>query len=588
MLPRPNSKEYRRNTSISAETNVPVPMRDGTTLYADVFRPSGGGRWPVLLSRIPYGKHKPRYHSLYLDPVRAVSRGYAVVIQDVRGRHVSEGEFYPYRHEAEDGFDTVEWCAAQPWSDGNVGMFGISYHGATQWLAATEAPPALKAIVPCVTSDSYYDSWTYLGGVFQLFWISLWPADFTLDNLAETPSRLEEAMAELGRWVEDPLAMARYLPLKDMPAFKGLADYYYDWLAHPSYDEYWKAVSPREGFDKVRIPALNIGGWFDGFLRGTVRCYLGVREHGATDLARSQQHLLLGPWVHEPMPNPHAGQRYFGEGASGAAIDIHGMMLAWFDHWLKGENNGVDNDPSAYFFVMGENAWHSATVWPPPGVEDQSYFLCSNGRANTFHGDGSLSLGSPGQGQPPDHYLYNPLNPVPTVGGAHLADIPGVFLNGVHEQMSIESREDVLVYTSEPLEVDLEVTGNVTLTLWAVTSAPDTDWTARLADVDPDGESYNVCDGILRARYRESLEEPTLIEPGHVYRYDIDLGPTSMAFKRGHCIRLQVSSSSFPAYARNLNTGGQHHEESEPRTAVQTVLHDTDHPSRLVLPVVNR
>lgn len=588
MQPRARKDEFHRQATLTVEHNQPVPMRDGTTLYADVYRPSGGGRSPVLLQRIPYGKHKPRYRSMYLDPIRAVHRGYTVVIQDVRGRHVSQGAFYPYRHEPQDGYDTVEWCAAQPWCDGNVGMFGISYHGATQWLAAMEQPVALKAIVPGVTSDTYYDSWTYLGGVFQLYWISQWVAGFVLDNLGRRADDAPQAIAALRQWLRNPQAMAQHLPLTEMPALRGLADYYYDWLDHPTYDSYWQALSPRQRFHDMAVPALNIGGWFDGFVRGTIRCYDGVRQRGATDLARRQQHLLIGPWLHGPMPSASAGQGYFGAGAAADAIDLQGMHLAWFDHWLKGENNGVDTDPPVHIFVMGANVWRSETAWPPPGAQTQTYFLHSQGRANTLHGDGRLALDPPRASEPPDRYLYNPVNPVPTLGGAHLSGLPGVFNVGVQEQRPVEARADVLVYTSEPLERDTEVTGHISLTLWAVSSACDTDWTAMLVDVHPDGSAYNVCDGILRARYRDSLQQISLIEPGEAYQYQIDLGPTSMVFRRGHRLRLTVSSSNFPAYARNLNTGGCHSEESEAHAALQTVLHDAEHASCLLLPVVQR
>jgi hypothetical protein len=588
MLPKPIKDEYRRNTSISGETNVPVPMRDGTVLYADVYRPAGGGRHPVLLHRLPYGKHKPRYRSMYLDFVRAVNRGYAVVFQDVRGRHTSEDEFYPYLNEPKDGFDTVEWCASQPWSDGNVGMFGLSYHGATQWLAAVERPPSLKAIVPGVTSDSYYDSWTYLGGAFQLFWISGWAAAFALDNIGRDPGDSPEAVAALRQLVKDPHALSRHLPLGDMPAFKGLSDFYYDWMDHATYDDYWKKLDPTTRFDQVEVPALNVGGWFDGFIRGTIRCYEGVRERGATELARSQQHLIIGPWQHGPWLYPYSGQGYFGGAASGDAVDQHGMQLAWFDRWLRGEDNGVDTDPNTYIFVMGENAWRNEEAWPPPSARTETYFLRSEGRANTLNGDGRLSLDPPRSQEPPDRYLYNPLDPVATMGGAHLSGIPSVFDTGVQDQRSIESRADVLVYTSDPLERDTEVTGHVRLTLWAATSAPDTDWTAKLVDVHPDGSALSVCDGILRAGYRDSLEHTSPVQADQPCAYDIDVGPISMLFRKRHYIRLEVSSSNFPAYARNLNTGGAHHLESEPRPAIQTVLHDPDYPSHLALPVVPR
>ncbi len=586
MLPKPVKDEYRRSTSVSSQTNVEIPMRDGVILRADVYRPSGGGRHPVLLQRIPYGKHSPRYRSMYLDPMRALDRGYAVIIQDTRGRHVSDGDWYPYVHEAQDGFDTIDWIASQPWSDGSVGMFGISYHGATQWLAATEAHPALKAIIPGVTADSYYDSWTYLGGVFQLYWTGGWAAAFALDDLGGRAARNSDAMGVLREWRQDAYAMANHLSLNDMPGLRQVADYYYDWLAHPTYDDYWKAIAPREKFDKITVPALNQGGWFDGFIRGTIRCYQGMREHGATELARTQQHLLVGPWLHQPLPDPYAGQGYFGGAASGAAIDWHGMQLAWFDRWLRGEDNSVDTDPNTYIFVMGANEWRAEECWPPPDAEPMTMFLRSDGSANTLNGDGALSPDPPSESESPDRFMYDPSNPVPTHGGAHLGGIPSLFEVGVQDQRAIESREDVLVYTSAPIERDTEVTGHVELELWAVTSAADTDWTAKLVDVHPDGQARNVCDGIVRASYRDSLESPSPIQPGEAYRYNVDVGPTAMLFRKGHCIRLEVSSSNFPAYARNA--GVPHHGSADLTPATQTVLHDASHPSRLILPIVRR
>ena len=585
MLPKPAKNEFRVSTSVSSQTNVPTPMRDGAILRADVYRPAGAGSYPTLLQRIPYGKHTPRYRSLYLDPMRALDRGYAVVIQEVRGRHVSDGEWLPYAHEAEDGFDTIDWIASQPWCDGNVGMFGISYHGATQWLAATEAHPALKTIIPGVTADSYYDSWTYHGGVFNL-WSGGWAASFALDDLGGRANVHADALASLREWRRDAFAMARHLPLNDMPALKQVADYYYDWLAHTTYDDYWKAISPREKFDKVTVPALNQGGWYDGFIRGTIRCYEGMRERGATEAARTQQHLLIGPWLHQPLPDPFAGSGYFGASASGAAIDWHGMQLAWFDRWLRGEDNGVDSDPGVYIFVMGANEWRAEERWPLPDAETMTLFLRSGGGANTLNGDGSLSADPPSASESPDRFTYDPANPVPTHGGAHLSGIPGVFEVGVQDQRGVEAREDVLVYTSAPLERDTEVTGHVTLDMWAATEAQDTHWTAKLVDVHPDGRALNICDGILRAASRDSLESPSPLNPGEAYLYRLDVGPTSMLFRKGHSVRLEVSSSNYPAYA--LHTGLPIHDSADTRPVTQTVLHDADYPSALRLPVVQR
>ena len=586
MLPKPAKDEFRRSTSVSSETNVAVPMRDGVVLRADVYRPAGGGRHPTLLHRIPYGKHSPRYRSMYLDPMRALDRGYAVVIQDVRGRHASDGEWYPYVNEAQDGYDTIDWIASQPWSDGNVGMFGISYHGATQWLAATEAHPALKAIVPGVTADSYYDSWTYLGGVFQLFWISGWASGFVLDDFAPRSMRHPEARTLLREWRRDPFAIANHLPLGDMPALREVCDYYYDWLEHSTYDDYWKSFAPREKYDRITVPALNQGGWYDGFIRATLRNYEDMQEQGGSELARSQQHLVVGPWLHQALPEPSAGNGYFGSSASGAAIDWHGMQIAWFDRWLRGEDNGVDTDPSAYLFVMGANEWRAEEAWPPPDAETMTLFLRSGGRANSLNGDGELSADPPAVSESPDHFLYNPANPVPTNGGAHLGGVPTLFNVGVQDQRGVESRGDVLVYTSEPLERDTEVTGYVTLDLWAATTAEDTDWTGKLVDVHPDGRTLNVCDGILRASYRDSLEAPSLVKSEEICQFRVEVGPTAMLFRKGHRIRLEVSSSNFPAYARH--TGSPHDQSAEMTPATQTVLHDADHPSALQLPVLRR
>ena len=587
MLPRRSKVEYTRATSLTGETNVAVPMRDGTILRADVYRPSGPGKWPVLLSRIPYGKHKPRYRTLHLDVVRAAARGYAVVIQDVRGRHASEGEWYPFRFDGQDGFDTVEWCASQPWSDGNVGMFGMSYHGATQWLAAAESPPSLKAIAPGLTSADLYDSWTYLGGAFGLWWTGHWSAGFVLDNLADTPPELEQAVAETRKWAREPMALSNHLPIRDMPGLKKVADYYYDWMDHPTYDDYWKKIGAWDRLANVQVPVLSIGGYFDSFIRGTLRSYGWLKENGSTDAVRKQQHMVLGPWIHSHLLPANAGQRYFGGGASGDGIDYHGMVLAWYDHWLKGEDNGITADPRAYYFTMGDNQWQEAESWPPT-ARDTSFFLRSEGRANSRRGDGSLSLESPREQEPGDSYLHNPLNPVPTVGGPYVRGIPGFVEAGSIEQTAAEAREDVLIYTSAPMEKRLEVTGQVQLVLWAASSARDTDWAVTVSVVEPSGASYNVCEGILRASFRESLEAPSPIEPGEVYEYTMDLGPTSIAFQPGQAIRLRIASSNFPAFARNLGTGSQAHiaSEADAVTALQTVLHDAAHPSRLVLPVV--
>ena len=510
MIPSSNNKDFRNSESCTVDINVPIPMRDGTKLYADIYRPEGKPKSPVLLMRSPYGKHTPAYRSMYLDPLRAVGRGYVVVIQDVRGRHMSEGEFYPYINEAQDGYDTVEWCGSQSWSDGNVGMFGISYHGATQWLAAAEAPPSLKAIVPGVTSDDYYDGWTYLGGTFQLWWITQWLVGFAENDIGQghtqRPERSKE-IAEMQNWLLDPMQMSTNLPLKGMSAFRSsgaandLCGFYYDWLDHPAYDDYWKSFAPKEKFHNIDIPVLNIAGWHDIFIRGSINCYQGMKEKGGSEFSRRQQHLIVGPWLHAPLPPPQAGQQFYGRSASGASIDLHGMQLDWFDKWLKGLENGIDTQPTAYVFVMGKNEWQAEQTWPPEDVANTSYYLSSDGDAKSVRGDGKLSILPLENKESSDQFTYDPNNPVPSLGGAYGYGIPGVFEVGVQDQKLIENRNDVLVYTSEILEENFEIAGQVNVTLWAKTSANDTDWTAKLIDVDEQGKSTNVCDGILRARF---------------------------------------------------------------------------------------
>mgnify|MGYP006154856279 CR=1 FL=1 len=596
MIPSSKNKDFQNSDSCTVDTNVSIRMRDGTELYADIYRPKQDAQCPVLLMRLPYGKHVPAYRSMYLDPIRAVGRGYAVVVQDVRGRHRSEGQFYPYINEAQDGYDTVEWCGSQPWSDGNVGMFGISYHGATQWLAASEAPPSLKAIVPGVTSDDYYDSWTYLGGAFQLWWISQWMLGFAENDIGkgytERPKKLEE-LDQMQNWLSDPLKMAKHLPLQDMTAFKGkskendLCGYYYDWLSHSTYDDYWKSFAPKEKFHNVNIPVLNIAGWHDIFIRGSINCYQGMREKGGTELSRTQQHLIVGPWLHAPLPSPNAGQQFYGRSASGASIDLHGMQLDWFDRWLKGDENGIDSQPTAYVFVMGKNEWQAEQTWPPSDVDPINYYLTSNGAANSVRGNGKLSSNPPGNNEPTDHFKYDPMNPVPSLGGAYLYGIPGVFEVGVQDQQLVEDREDVLVYSSGVLENDLEIAGRVKLNLWAKTSAYDTDWTAKLLDVDEYGKSTNVCDGILRARFNKSLEKECFVNSNQVECFTIDLGFTAMLFTKGHRIRVQISSSNFPAFDRNLNTG-KGFGDSQIIVAEQTIFHDSKYPSFINLPKINR
>ena len=578
------------SVSLKVETNVAATMRDGTTLYADVYRPDGPGPFPTILQRTPYDKTAGLAAQM-LDPMKAAKAGFALIIQDTRGRFTSGGEFNCFIDDINDGYDTVEWAAAQSWSSGRVGMIGASYVGATQWLCAITRPPHLVAIAPNVTASNYHNGWTYQGGAFELGFNASWTLlQLTLANFkthSGVRSIPQARQAELVKSVDGMTDAFLHLPLKDMPQLSGgLADYYFDWLAHPSFDDYWKKLCIEDQHSNVTTPALNIGGWYDIFLGGTIRNYLGMRQNAATEEARNGQKLIIGPWQHSSRGTSMAGSHYFGVAADSMALGLDEIHLRWFNQWLKGEDTGMLDEPPVRIFVMGDDVWRDENEWPLARAQTTSYYLHSAGNANTLHGDGVLSPEAPSD-ESPDVFLYNPANPVPTRGG-QLCCNPYFASSGAFDQNEIEARSDVLVYSTPTLEREVEVTGPITVTLWAATSATDTDFTAKLVDVCEDGCARNLTDGIIRARYRESMSEPSLVEPGRAYCYTIDLWATSNVFKAGHKIRLEVSSSNFPRFDRNTNTGGVIAADTELKPAVQTILHDAAHPSHVSLPIVPR
>jgi uncharacterized protein len=576
---------------IVIDVNVPVRMRDGVTLHADVYRPAVDGRFPVLLTRTPYDKAGSAAINNMFDLMAAARAGYAVVVQDVRGRYTSEGDWYPFVHEADDGYDTVEWCAAQPWSTGKVGMFGRSYVGATQWLAATTRPPHLICIAPMITADDYHEGWTYQGGAFELGFALSWSFALAADTLDRQQVTLGDsysaALASYREQLDCLPCRFTDLPLRDTRpvASLDLTHYYRDWIDHPDDDDYWRRWNIAARHATIEVPALNVGGWYDIFLGGTLRNFVGMRATGATPAARDGQRLLVGPWWHAPFSNP-TGDAYFGVESTGATIAMDGQVRRWYDYWLKGETNGVDADAPVRLFVMGENAWRSESEWPLARTRYTPYYLRSDGRANSLRGDGVLSLDAPG-GDPPDCYVYNPRDPVPTRGG-QLCCSSSFLGGGAFDQRPVEERSDVLVYTTPALSSPVEVTGPITVRLWAATSVADTDFTAKLVDVAPDGYARNLTDGIIRARYREGTDRPRPIEPGRAYEYTIDLWATSNLFKAGHRIRLEIASANFPRFDRNLNTGHALGQDAEMQPALQTILHDAEHPSHVILPIIPR
>ncbi|ALS26590.1 X-Pro dipeptidyl-peptidase [Paenibacillus sp. 32O-W] len=565
--------------SIRIDRGVPVPMRDGVKLYADIYRPDDDRAYPVLLLRTPYNKEDAQTMN-YAHPSWYARRGYVVVVQDTRGRWSSEGEFRPYVHEAEDGYDTIEWAASLPYAVPKVGMYGFSYAAAVQWLAAVTRPPHLTCIAPAMIGSDSYQGKTYRNGALNLALQQSWILFVAQDTAIRLGRR--DRVQELSALYGDVHSFYKRLPLSEPPeSVKELAPYYLEWLRHPDRDEYWSATSLKERYEEIAIPALHIGGWYDVFIDGTIENFTEIRKRGANRTAREHQYLFIEPWFHMPW------SRYVGELDFGpeAANRVDELQLAWFGRWLKGEEPEAGPAPVTYF-RMGSNTWHQAGQWPPEGAEDTAYYLHSSSRANSINGDGTLSRLPPAE-EEPDTFVYHPSIAVPALGGRSGA-VPDLTPMGPRNQIPVEIRNDVLIYSSEPLERDLVVEGEVRVELYASTTAENTDFVAKLVDVYPDGRSYNIAEGIVRASYRNGLAAPEPVTPGEVIRYSISLGPTAAVFRQGHRIRLHICSSLFPTYDRNPNRVMNPGEATEAdfATATQTVYHDRLYPSKLWLPVV--
>jgi uncharacterized protein len=569
--------------AVAKEVNVPARMRDGVTLFADVYRPKEAGSFPVILMRLPYNKTAAQTY-VYASPEFYASQCYIVAIQDVRGQYASEGTFYAFRDEMNDGYDSVEWAASLPGSNGKVGMYGFSYVGATQWLAAVMQPPHLTAIVPAMTSSDYYDGWSYEGGAWSLAFEESWPIQ-TIALVNARRSGDQSLVAKIADATGKLSQTYTYLPLKDYPwlspGVPAVAGYFYDWIAHNTWDGYWQQWSIRTRYSHVQVPALNYGGWYDVFMNGTIENFVGMRKQGGSEVARAGQKLVIGPYIHLPWQQK-VGEMDFGPEA---ANPIESLQVPWFDHWLKDKDNGIDRQPAVRVFVMGANRWREATNWPIPDTRFTKYYLHSHSAANSMFGNGALSTEEPAADEAPDHYRYDPADPVPSRGG-HSCCTSDVAPVGPFNQAEIEQRADVLVYSTASLEQPVELTGPISLTLFAASSAVDTDWTAKLVDVYPDGRVINLNNGIVRASFRDSLEHPTPITPGQIYKYVINIWPTSNVFLAGHRIRLEVSSSNFPHYDRNANTGHPFGVDAQVQAADQTVYHDPQHASFMTLPII--
>jgi len=566
-VPTTRAQEY----AVTIERNVPAKMHDGITLRADVYRPKADGKFPVLLVRTPYDKQGTTYFAM-----KAAARGYVVIAQDVRGRFESEGEWYTFKNESQDGYDTVEWAAALPYSNGKVGMFGGSYVGATQFLAAIAHPPHLAGICPDVTAANYHDGWTYQGGAFEQWFNESWTS-----GLAEnTMRRRAEA-----NWA--PEQSIRVLPLKDYPVLApptdaGIAKYFTDWLAHPNFDDYWKQISIEDHYGQIQVPVFNTGAWYDIFQGGTLRNYMHLKTAAGTDAAKHGQRLLMYLGGHAGSPQAEKiGDVNFG---SKAPIDLDEAILRWYDWLLKGQQNGVEHEKPVKIFVMGKNEWREEDDWPLARAKSTRYYLHSTGASNGVAGDGALNTSAPAS-EKQDQFVYDPNDPVPTLGGP-LCCGPLSTGIGPQDQRTAETRNDVLNFTTPAFTQDTEVTGPVSLDLWVSSSAVDTDFTGKLLDVWPNGYAQNLTEGILRMRYRNSQEKPELANPGEVYHITVDLWSTSNIFLAGHKLRLEVSSSNFPRFDRNMNTGEDQSRATRFVKATNTIYHDKAHPSALVLPIV--
>lgn len=550
-------------------------------LRTDIYRPDDIQKHPAILFRTPYNKVFSVNGDM-LNVVEAAHAGYAIVIQDVRGRFASDGEYRRDRMaevEGSDGYDSVEWIARQPWCDGNVGMAGTSYLAAVQWLTAMESPPHLKAIAPWMgTADSSMEP-PFTGGAILLpvaiSWIPMIVSEVA-DRLEREGRDVSEIRTTIN-WVQShPEEAYNYLPLKDMPIIRS-EPFRQIWNArvNPTSSE----TARRQRWEQVKVPCLHLCGWFDIFEYGTFDSYKIMHKRGGSQLAREGQHIIAGPWPHGRLPD-FLGGLNFGSSAGSWRAQVSEQNIAYFDRYLRGKDINI---PAVRYFVMGKNRWQNADNWPLPQTQWQKFYLHSRGHANTAAGDGSLSLEEPGL-EPADIFAYNPLYPVPTIGGRLIGP---VIVAGPLEQSQIEKRHDVLCYTMSELKEDMEVTGPIEIHIFAATSARSTDFTAKLVDVYPDGQAFNIVDGIKRSPSTKSSSWSAPINPGEINEYTVFMGNTSQLFRKGHRVRIDISSSNFPLFDRNMNTGNPIGEDVNGIPATQEIHHESRYASYVLLPVIS-
>jgi putative CocE/NonD family hydrolase len=579
----------RPEYEIVIDKNAQVPMRDGVYLATDIYRPAVDGRFPVILVRTPYKKEMNEIQANFF-----ARRGYVYAVQDCRGRFSSQGVWEPFMNEAADGYDSVEWLAAQMWSTGKIGMIGGSYLGWVQWWAARDRPPHLATIIPNVSPPDPYFNIPYEYGVFFLTG-AIWWAD-VLESRA-TADISGNTMREIGD--KKYTVLLKHLPVIDVDK-KVLGKenpYWRRWIEHPDNDSYWEPANFLNHLEGLDIPVFHQSGWFDGDGIGTKLNYLKMHSYG-----HRYQKLVLGPWGHTDTATRRIRDRDFGEAA---IVDLQREYLRWLDRWLKGIENGIDKEPLVRLFVMGSDKWLTGDVYPLPETRETRLFLSSGGHANTSKGDGKLVKEPPAAGTPTDRFSYDPDDPTPSPyyyvkpeeagekGDTTEGGKPGAY--SVEEEMARgkayygkvdEERQDILVYETDPLDEPLTFVGPVSAVLYAASSAKDTDWFMRLSEIESSGEAFPLVEGKIRARYRASFSKPELLKPGKVYEYNLDLWHTGITIPAGNKLRVEVASASFPVFSRNLNTGGHNETEIKVKVATQTIYHDAERPSHVVLPVI--
>jgi uncharacterized protein len=575
-----------KSHSARLDRDVVMEMRDGVKLRADIYRPGDRQKHPAIFIRSPYNKiNNAWHHNSFLHFIEATRLGYAIVMQDVRGRFASEGQWGGtdiFHHEGKDGYDSVEWIAAQSWCDGNVGTSGISALAGLQWMTAMENPPHLKAIAPgcggLANIGLGMQPRRGSGVASPAVLLSSIPG-----NALEIATRMEKEGQDAMQmrrdiaWVQSDSERAiNFLPLKSLPILK------YEFLRN-TWDRLTRPVSQaeqssREKYEQVTVPCLHQVGWYDTLEWAVIESYMNMRRRGGSAKAKNSQHLVVGPWWHTAWGN-FLGALNFGTAASVAGGLISEYNLSFYDRYLRGVEVKL---PAVRYFLMGANIWRESDDWPLPETEWQRFYLHSRGHANTGNGDGTMTREQP-QSESPDQFRYDPLNPVPSTGGRFFG---AGLVSGPLDQFRIETRQDVLCYSTPELESELELTGPLELHLYAATSAVDTDFTAKLVDVYPDGTAYNLVEGIRRASRMQSIEKLNLIVPGKIYEYVIALGETSQLFRKGHRVRLEVSSCNFPMFDRNMNTGHAIGEDAQGIIADQSVYHQSQFASYIDLPVI--